>query len=81
MEYRHGPIAVTGPGSVVWLLGPAPAGLVAEITAAGGLPWQGRSDPMAELVRVHMLAATLARARGLDPDQPRNLTRSVILAR
>jgi fructoselysine-6-P-deglycase FrlB-like protein len=80
MEYRHGPIAVTGPGSVVWLLGPAPAGLVAEISAAGGLPWQGDHDPMAELVRVHMLAAALARSRGLDPDQPQNLTRSVILA-
>jgi fructoselysine-6-P-deglycase FrlB-like protein len=80
MEYRHGPIAVTGPGSVVWLLGPAPDGLAAQISAAGGLPWQGEHDPMAELVRVHMLAASLARARGFDPDRPRNLTRSVILA-
>jgi len=81
MEYRHGPIAVTGPGSVVWLLGPAPDGLAAQIGAAGGLAWPGEHDPMAELVRVHMLAAALARARGLDPDRPRNLTRSVILAR
>ena len=39
MEYRHGPIAVTGPGSVVWLLGAAPDGLAAEIAAAGGLAW------------------------------------------
>jgi fructoselysine-6-P-deglycase FrlB-like protein len=80
MEYRHGPIAVTGPDSVVWLFGPAPDGLTAEIAAAGGLAWQGEQDPMAELVRVHQLAAAAARARGLDPDQPRNLTRSVILA-
>jgi CRISPR-associated protein Cas5a/b/c len=80
MEYRHGPIAVTGPGSVVWLLGPAPDGLADEVTAAGGVPWQGQEDPLAELVRVHRLAATLARARGLDPDRPRNLTRSVILS-
>jgi fructoselysine-6-P-deglycase FrlB-like protein len=80
MEYRHGPIAVTGPGSVVWMLSPAPDGLAAEVSAAGGLAWQGERDPMAELVRVHMLAASLARARGLDPDRPRNLTRSVILA-
>jgi fructoselysine-6-P-deglycase FrlB-like protein len=79
MEYRHGPIAVTGPGSVVWLFGPAPDGLVAEVTAAGGVAWQSEFDPMAELVRVHMLAAAMARARGLDPDRPRNLTRSVIL--
>ena len=79
MEYRHGPIAVTGPGSVVWLLGPAPDGLTREIAAAGGLVWQSQEDPMTELVRVHRLAAAAARARGLDPDQPRNLSRSVIL--
>ena len=80
MEYRHGPIAVTGPGSLVWLLGPAPDGLADEVVAAGGLAWPGRADPMAELVRVHRLAAAAARARGLDPDRPRNLSRSVILA-
>jgi len=79
MEYRHGPISVTGPGSVVWLLGPAPDGLPAEVAAAGGMAWQSGRDPLAELVLVQRLAATVARARGLDPDRPRNLTRSVIL--
>ena len=79
MEYRHGPVAVTGPGSVVWLFGSAPGGLAGEISAAGGLAWQTGEDPMAELVRVHRLAVAAARARGLDPGQPRNLTRSVIL--
>jgi len=80
MEYRHGPIAVTGPGSVVWLLGPAPDGLAGEVAATGGLAWQSRADPLAELVRVQRLAAAMGRARGFDPDRPRNLTRSVILA-
>jgi fructoselysine-6-P-deglycase FrlB-like protein len=80
MEYRHGPIAVTGPGSVVWLFGPAPDGLTAEVAEVGGIAWHGHADPMAELVRVHRLAAYAARARGLDPDRPRHLTRSVILA-
>jgi fructoselysine-6-P-deglycase FrlB-like protein len=79
MEYRHGPIAVTGPGSVVWLFSPAPDGLIDEVTEAGGLPWQPREVPLAELVRVQRLAAVIARARGMDPDRPRNLTRSVIL--
>ena len=79
MEYRHGPIAVTRPGSVVWLLSPAPDGLTDEIAATGGLAWQSQEAPLAELVRVHRVAAAMARARGLDPDQPRNLTRSVIL--
>jgi CRISPR-associated protein Cas5a/b/c len=81
MEYRHGPVAVTGPGSVVWLLGPAPDGLAGEVAAAGGLAWQSQADPLAELVGVQRLAAVVARAGGFDPDRPRNLTRSVILAR
>jgi fructoselysine-6-P-deglycase FrlB-like protein len=79
MEFRHGPVAVTGPGSVVWVFGPPPEGLAEEIAAAGGTAWFGPEDPMAELVRVHQLALALARARGLDPDRPRNLARSVIL--
>jgi fructoselysine-6-P-deglycase FrlB-like protein len=79
MEYRHGPAAVTGEGSVVWLLGAVPGGLAEDVAAAGGVAWRRDIDPMAELVRVQMLAAALARARGLDPDRPRNLTRSVIL--
>jgi fructoselysine-6-P-deglycase FrlB-like protein len=81
MEYRHGPIAVTGPGSVIWFFGQAPPGLTAEIAAVGGLVWQGREDPLAELVRAQRLAVAAARASGLDPDRPRNLTRSVILTR
>lgn len=79
MEYRHGPIAVTGPDSLVWLFGPAPDGLPGQILSAGGHAWHTAEHPLAELVRVHRLAASLARARGLDPDRPRNLTRSVIL--
>lgn len=80
MEYRHGPAAVVGEGSVVWLLGSPPGGLTAEITAAGAVAWHTGEDAMAELVRAQRLAATLARGRGLDPDRPRNLARSVILA-
>ncbi len=79
MEYRHGPAAVTTPRSVVWLFGPLPPGLDNEIAAAGGVTWQSQEDPLAELVRAQLLAATLARARGLEPDRPRNLARSVIL--
>jgi fructoselysine-6-P-deglycase FrlB-like protein len=80
MEYRHGPVSVTSSDSVVWLFGTSPDGLAEEIAAAGGTVWLGEEDPLAELVRVQLLAVGLARARGLDPDRPRNLTRSVILA-
>jgi fructoselysine-6-P-deglycase FrlB-like protein len=79
MEFRHGPIAVTGPGSVVWMLGAAPDGLAHEVESAGGLMWQSGEHPMAELVRVQRTAVAIARSAGLDPDRPRNLTRSVIL--
>ena len=80
MEYRHGPVAVTGEHSVVWLFDAPPDGLAGEIAAAGGTAWYSGEDPLAELVRVQMLAVAAARARGLDPDRPRNLARSVILA-
>ena len=80
MEYRHGPAAVTSEHSVVWVLGQAPAGLADDIALAGGLAWAADEDPMAALVRVHLLALAKARSAGLDPDRPRNLTRSVILA-
>jgi fructoselysine-6-P-deglycase FrlB-like protein len=79
MEYRHGPAAVTGEQSVVWLFGDCPDGLSDDIAAAGGTAWLGREHPMAELVRAQLLAVALGRARGLNPDQPRNLARSVIL--
>jgi fructoselysine-6-P-deglycase FrlB-like protein len=79
MEYRHGPISITGPGRVAWLLGPAPPGLPGDVVRAGGLLRRSAADPMAELIRVQRLAVALAAARGLDPDRPRNLARSVIL--
>ncbi len=79
MEFRHGPIAVTGPGSLVWALGAAPDGMDGEVRAAGGSFWQGPEHPLAELVRVHRLAVAVARAKGRNPDRPRNLSRSVIL--
>lgn len=78
-EYRHGPAAITDERSAVWVFGAAPEGLGADVTAAGGL-WVARDrDPLAELVAVHRLAVEVALSRGLDPDTPRNLTRSVIL--
>ena len=81
MEYRHGPISIAAPNRVAWYLGEAPAGLADEVGATGGRFEAGELDPMAELVRVQRVALARARAKGLDPDSPRNLTRSVILDR
>jgi fructoselysine-6-P-deglycase FrlB-like protein len=78
-EYRHGPIAITDDRSAVWVLGTPPDGLDEQVRATGGL-WVARDrDPLAELVAVHRLAVEVALGRGLDPDAPRHLTRSVIL--
>ncbi|MEV7686907.1 SIS domain-containing protein [Streptomyces bungoensis] len=79
MEYRHGPISVTTEGTATWMLGEAPAGLAEQVGATGGRWIQGTLDPLAELVRVQRLAVAVAGRRGLDPDRPRHLTRSVIL--
>ncbi|MEU9982460.1 sugar isomerase [Streptomyces sp. NPDC050856] len=80
MEYRHGPIAITGPGRVTWVFGALPEGLAGEVARVGGtLHDHATADPMADLIRAQRLAVTLAEARGQDPDRPRNLTRSVVL--
>ena len=79
MEYRHGPIAIAAPGRVTWQFGEAPDGLAADVAATGARFETSTLDPMAELVRAQRVALARARAKGLDPDQPRNLTRSVIL--
>ncbi|MFF4029706.1 SIS domain-containing protein [Streptomyces sviceus] len=81
MEYRHGPISITTHGTATWMLGDAPDGLAEQVRETGGLWVPGALDPLAELVRVQRLAVAVAAARGLDPDRPRHLTRSVILAR
>ncbi|WP_173923792.1 SIS domain-containing protein [Agromyces sp. Marseille-P2726] len=79
MEYRHGPIAIAAPGRVTWSLGEAPSGLAEQVGATGGRFEAGALDPMAELVRAQRVALARARAKGLDPDAPRNLSRSVVL--
>ncbi len=80
MEYRHGPISVTTRGTATWMFGEAPDGLAEQVRETGALWVGGGLDPLAELVRAQRLAVAVAAAKGLDPDQPRHLTRSVILS-
>lgn len=79
MEYRHGPISIAAPGRVVWGLGGLPVGLDCQVAATGAHLEVSRLDAMAELIRIQKLAVLIAQAQGLNPDTPRNLTRSVIL--
>ena len=80
MEYRHGPISITTRGTATWMFGEAPEGLAQQVGDTGGLWIDGGLDPLAELVRAQRLAVAVAAHRDLDPDRPRHLTRSVILA-
>ncbi|MEU5715825.1 sugar isomerase [Streptomyces sp. NPDC020403] len=79
MEYRHGPISIATAGTATWMFGSAPEGLAEQVLATGARWVASGLDPLAELVRVQRLAVARAVARGLDPDLPRHLTRSVVL--
>jgi fructoselysine-6-P-deglycase FrlB-like protein len=77
LEYRHGPLSTASGNSVVWLLGVDDDVLVNDITRTGATVVVAGDDPQAELVRIQRVAIATALARGLDPDQPRFLARSV----
>jgi fructoselysine-6-P-deglycase FrlB-like protein len=80
MEYRHGPISVSDEHTVVWVLGEVPADLLADARRTGATVIASGTDPLAGLIGAQRLAAALAERKGIDPDQPRALSRSVILA-
>jgi fructoselysine-6-P-deglycase FrlB-like protein len=80
MEYRHGPISVSDENTVVWALGEIPADLLADARRTGATVIASDTDPLVGLIGAQRLAATLAERKGVDPDQPRALSRSVILA-
>jgi CRISPR-associated protein Cas5a/b/c len=79
MEYRHGPISISTAGRVVWFFCEPPGGLADEVRATGASVILPTSDPLAELVRLHRVAEAVADAKGLNPDEPRHLTRSIVL--
>jgi CRISPR-associated protein Cas5a/b/c len=79
-EYRHGPISVSDENTVVWTLGEVPADLLADARRTGATVITSDADPLAGLIGAQRLAVVLADRKGIDPDQPRALSRSVILA-
>jgi len=64
----------------VWVLGTPVAGIVDDVAATGATLVNDDLDPMSDLVRAQRLAVERAERSGLDPDRPRHLTRSVVLA-
>jgi fructoselysine-6-P-deglycase FrlB-like protein len=80
MEYRHGPISLAGPRSLVWILDSPDHRIADEARATGAAVRVAALDPLAELVLAQRLAVAIATHKGLDPDHPRHLTRSVVLS-
>lgn len=80
LEYRHGPLSAAGGGTLVWMLGESDPALIRDISITGAQVESSVRDPQADLVRAQRVAVTTAQLRGLDPDQPRHLTRSVVLS-
>lgn len=79
MDYRHGPISIAAPGRTVWMLGKPPARLADEVRATGATWVSDDRDPLVQLITVQRVAVARALALGLNPDTPRNLTRSIVL--
>lgn len=77
-EYRHGPISVAGPGTLVWGLTPLTPVQVAAVEATGATVRQGSRDPQVELVALQRHAVAWAAAGGRDADVPAHLSRSVV---
>ena len=80
LEFRHGPISATTDSTVVWSFGPLEPDLRDDVQPTGSTIVEPALDPMASLVLAQRTAVALARERGLDPDRPLHLTRSVILS-
>lgn len=79
MDYRHGPLSISQPGRAVWLFGAVEPALIEDIQATGATFESSTLDPMAHLIKAQRLAIALARVKGMNPDYPRNLSRSIIL--
>jgi fructoselysine-6-P-deglycase FrlB-like protein len=79
LDYRHGPLSISQPGRAVWAFGEIPSDLIRDIKSTGALFESSSLDPMAHLIRAQRVAVAIAKKRGADADNPRGLSRSIIL--
>jgi len=79
MEYRHGPVSLADARSLVWIVGSPDPTVADDVRSTGAAVRVATLDPMAELVLIHRMAVAFAEAKGLDPDHPPHLSRSVLL--
>lgn len=80
LEFRHGPISVADENTAVWGIGPIPASLAEDAARTGAKVVTADTDPLVSLLGAQRLAVALAARKGINPDHPRSLSRSVILA-
>jgi fructoselysine-6-P-deglycase FrlB-like protein len=73
-------VSLSSAGSLVWILGSPDLSVADDVRATGATVREAELDPMAELVLLQRHAVALAATSGLDPDHPRHLSRSVVLA-
>lgn len=80
MDYRHGPMSIAEAGRTTWMFGEAPSGLARQVTETGA-HWResGQLDPLVDLVYAQRMAIAISEGRGLDTDNPRGLSRSIVL--
>lgn len=71
-DFEHGPKALAGPGSAAVVFGEAASG---EVVVAPEAPVRAELKPLWDIVFGQWLALLAARARGLDPDAARNLSK------
>jgi glucosamine--fructose-6-phosphate aminotransferase (isomerizing) len=83
LDYRHGPIASAGPGSLIWCFDrpddPAAGGVLDDARATGATVYGSGDDPQVMLAQAQLAAVRQAWRRSLDPDAPRHLSRAVVL--
>jgi glutamine---fructose-6-phosphate transaminase (isomerizing) len=77
-EYRHGPLSVAAPGTLVWAMTPLTEIQTRAISDTGARIHHGHYDPQVELVALQKQAVAWAASRGRDADLPIHLSRSVV---
>ncbi|TAM69546.1 MAG: SIS domain-containing protein [Microbacteriaceae bacterium] len=77
-EYRHGPISVAGPETLVWAMTPLTDAQLGAISGTGARIHHGDDDPQVELVALQRQAVAWAIAADRNPDIPVHLSRSVV---
>ncbi len=83
LDYRHGPIASADERTLVWCFDPQDDALsnavLDDVRKTGASVQTAPGDPLVAMVQAQLLAVRMAEARGVNPDEPRNLQRAIIL--